>query len=1298
MNILSLVGGNAFSDFVINKFVISAKKRNFIIPEQISTNYIYIIENKLNNVKNFDNIYSILNTKNTLKITSEDKFFIIIPRFGTVSAWSSKATDILKKCGLYFVNRIERGILFKFSDSLSTENLISWSNLIIDKMTQSVIFDKLDINKIFNHPQPKTFKSINVLNTSIKSLKNTNKKLGLALSNDEIEYLFHSYNDLNKNPTDIELMMFSQVNSEHCRHKIFNAKFIIDNKEQEKSLFQMIKDTHIKSPKGTILAYKDNSSILEGDVINRFYPNPSNKNYSFHKELTNIIIKVETHNHPTAISPFSGSATGSGGEIRDEGATGKGAKPKAGLVGYTLSNLNIPNLIHPWENYYIGNSTYGSPDKIASPLDIIIQAPIGAAYFNNEFGRPNILGYFRTFELDFNNKIRGFHKPIMIAGGIGNIQDNQNFKDILPEKALIIVLGGPGFLIGLGGGSASSMQSGSNDNNLDFDSVQRDNPEMQRRCQEVIDRCWQLKNKNPIITIHDVGAGGLSNAISELINDSNKGCIVDLRKIPIEDYGMSPLQIWCNESQERYVLSILDSKLNVFVDICKRENCPFAILGEVTNDKNLIIKDTLFNNNPVNMPLDILFAKVPKLVINDTNIKINANNLILRDLDFKESLYRVLQFPAVSSKNFLITISDRSVGGLVAKDQMVGPMQVPVSDCSVTLMDFTSFLGEAMSMGERSPYSLLDEVSSVRMAIAESITNIMCTNIGSIDNLKLSANWMACGSYEGEYAKLYNAVKASSILCQDLNISIPVGKDSLSMSTTWKEKNEIKSVISPLSLIVSAFCKVKDVRKTMTPELRNKEDSSIILFDLGFAKNRTGGSCFAQVYKSLDKIPPNLDDHQDLVNLFNFIQLLIQDNKILSYHDRSDGGLIITLLEMMFAGNIGLDINLDSLFKNNDNNLNEILFNEELGCVIQIDNKNLEQIIKLSKKYNLFECMHTIGKINNNLSINLFKNNNLLFCDNLLNLKKLWNLTSYNISRLRDNPICADSEFDLITSIKSPLLFSKLSFDIEDINLPYINHGLKPKVAILREQGTNGNIEMSFAFNTAGFDCIDVHMNDLFNNKCDINDYNIIVVCGGFSYGDVLGAGVGWSNTILYNTKLRDSFEKFFSLKNNLALGICNGCQMLSNLREIIPGTNNWPYFTKNQSEQFEARVVMVRVNDSPSIFFRGMENSSIPIVVSHSEGRACFDENTKNLFNKDLISLQYVDQDNLITLKYPLNPNGSDFSIAAVTNDDGRVTIVMPHPERVTRKVQFSWAPDDWKSDMSPWMQMFINARKEFN
>ena len=1314
MPILFLRGERALSGFRIEKLLQKAAALG--LPEaEIRSEYWYFADCAEHlNAADAEKLEALLAGQVASELPQSSgslQLFLITPRIGTISPWASKATEIAKNCGFTQIRRIERGMAVWLSGSLSEAQKQQWAALLHDRMTESVLPDFQAAAKLFARPEARTFDTVDVLSGGRAALEKANTDLGLALSPDEIDYLLDNYQALKRNPSDVELMMFAQANSEHCRHKIFNADFILNGEKQPKSLFRMIRDTHEAAPAGTVVAYKDNASVIEGAKIARFYPDAAaNQGYRFHEEDTHILMKVETHNHPTAIAPFAGAATGAGGEIRDEGATGRGARPKAGLTGYTVSNLNIPDLKQPWEG------GYGKPAHIASPLDIMIEAPIGGAAFNNEFGRPNLLGYFRTFEAEFDGQMRGYHKPVMIAGGLGNIQAEQTHKHEIPEGALLVQLGGPGMLIGLGGGAASSMDTGANDASLDFNSVQRGNPEIERRAQEVIDRCWQLGAANPIIAIHDVGAGGLSNAFPELVNDAGRGAVFKLRDVPLEEHGLTPLQIWCNEAQERYVLSILEKDLDTFRAICERERCPFAVVGTATDDGHLQVRDDLFANKPVDLPLNVLLGKPPKTTRTDKTQQQPEQPFSGSHIDLKEAAYRVLQLPAVAAKNFLITIGDRSVGGLTHRDQMVGRWQTPVADCAVTIMGFDTHRGEAMAMGEKPAVALFDAPASGRMCIGEAVTNIAAVNIGNIGNIKFSANWMAACGNAGEDEKLYRTVEAVSQMCREIGVSIPVGKDSLSMKTVWQEGAEKKSVVSPLSLIATAFAPVQDVRKTVTPDIKPVADSVLLLVDLGRGKARMGGSALTQVYGELGGEAPDIEAGY-LKKFYDVIQQLVQEDKLLAYHDRSDGGLFATLAEMAFAGRSGLEANIDEyaqvLFKEWERKLpNAIveevlplahltaLFNEELGAVLQVREQDFADVMAAFDKQGLGSAVYCIGQAHCGSNFTLVNDGETLFDQPLVDLQRAWQSTSHQIQRLRDNPACADSEFALLADKERSRLFADLSFDVkQDIAAPFINSGAKPKIAILREQGVNGQVEMAAAFTRAGFDAYDVHMSDLMAGRVKLDTFQMLAACGGFSYGDVLGAGEGWAKSILFHSKLRDQFAEFFARPDTLALGVCNGCQMMANLAEIIPGAEGWPKFRRNESEQFEARMSMVRVPQSPSLILADMVGSSLPVVVSHGEGRADFTHlgRAENQVSGSLkTAMQYIDGQGKPTQTYPLNPNGSPDAIAAVTTADGRVTIMMPHPERVYRSAQMSWLPEEWRdSELAGWYRMFATARK---
>ncbi|KGQ69694.1 phosphoribosylformylglycinamidine synthase [Chelonobacter oris] len=1220
--------------------------------------------------------------------------FVVIPRIGTISSWSSKATDIAHNSGLEKVKRIERGLAYyiQTASPLTPSQKQSLTALLHDRMLESVIESPQDAQALFSRATPKPFTTVDILQHGRTALEQANLNLGLALAEDEIDYLLQQFTQLKRNPVDIELYMFAQANSEHCRHKIFNADWIIDGEKQPKSLFKMIKNTFEQTPDFVLSAYKDNAAVMEGSKVGRFFADQDGQ-YRYHQEDAHILMKVETHNHPTAISPFPGAATGSGGEIRDEGATGRGAKPKAGLVGFSVSNLLVPDFEQPWEN------SLSKPDRIASALDIMLEAPLGSAAFNNEFGRPALLGYFRTYEEKVNSfngeEVRGYHKPIMLAGGIGNIRDEHVQKGEIPVGSKLIVLGGPAMNIGLGGGAASSMASGKSKEDLDFASVQRDNPEMERRCQEVIDRCWQLGEDNPILFIHDVGAGGLSNAMPELVNDGGRGGKFELRKILSDEPGMSPLEIWCNESQERYVLAVSAEQLPLFEALCRRERAPYAVIGEAVAEPHLTLNDSHFDNKPIDMPLNVLLGKPPKMTRDVQSAVVNNPALAVSEISLPEALHRVLRLPVVAEKTFLITIGDRSVTGMVARDQMVGPWQIPVADCAVTTAGFDSYYGEAMSIGERAPIALLDFAASARMAVAESITNIAATHIGDIKRIKLSANWMSAAGHQGEDAGLYAAVKAvGEELCPALGLTIPVGKDSMSMKTTWQENGEQKSVTAPLSLVISAFARVEDVRKTVTPQLQTDkgDNSRLLLIDLGEGNNRLGATALAQVYKQLGDKPADVVDVAKLKGFYDAIQHLLQEDKLLAYHDRADGGLVVTLAEMAFAGHCGIDVNITSL----GNNALSALFNEELGAVIQVKAADLDDVNRTLMQYGLSAVSHDLGHVTAGDEFIVRNQGGIVLQQSRSELRAIWAELTHQIQRLRDNPACADQEFAAKKNPNDKGFSAQLSYDInDDIAAPYIAGGVKPRIAILREQGVNSHVEMAAAFDRAGFEAIDVHMSDLHSARHKLSEFNALVACGGFSYGDVLGAGGGWAKSILFNTALRDQFEAFFHRDDSLTLGVCNGCQMIANLAEIIPGSEAWPRFVRNTSERFEARAALVRINDTHSPWFNGMAGSHMPIAVSHGEGRVEFknDRQPALLREQNLVIAQYIDNDLQPTESYPANPNGSVDGITALSNLNGRVAIMMPHPERVFRTVANSWHPQDWSED-GAWMRLFRNAR----
>ncbi|MEW6353857.1 MAG: phosphoribosylformylglycinamidine synthase [Pseudomonadota bacterium] len=1219
------------------------------------------------------------------------------PRVGTISPWSSKATDIAQVCGLPHVQRLERGVLYHLAktggETLSDAELDALAPLLHDRMTEQVFRDPAQAFALFTEAAPQPLAVIDVLGAGAAALRAANRALGLALSDDEINYLVENFRALQRNPTDVELMMFAQMNSEHCRHKIFNASWVIDGRPEQHTLFNMIRNTHERHPHGTLSAYKDNAAVMRGFKARRFFPAPHSGQYLHHEEDVHILMKVETHNHPTAISPFPGAATGSGGEIRDEGATGRGAKPKAGLTGFSVSHLRIPGAVQPWEQ-----DDYGRPAHMASSLAVMLEGPIGAAAFNNEFGRPALCGYFRTFETDLaapgGVERRGYHKPIMLAGGIGNVRPAHVQKDVIPPGAKLIVLGGPAMLIGLGGGAASSLTSGASDSALDFASVQRGNPEMQRRCQEVIDRCWQMGDANPILSIHDVGAGGLSNALPELVNDSKRGARVELRAVLNDEPGMSPMQIWSNEAQERYVLAVAPQRLAEFEALCRRERCPYAVVGEATETPQLVLSDSYFRNTPIDLPLTVLLGKPPRLQRDVTHRTAATTRFDTRNIDPHEAALRVLRFPAVADKSFLITIGDRSVGGLTAREQMVGPWQVPVADVAVTTTGFDAHSGEAMAVGERTPLALLHPAASGRMAVGEALTNIAAARIAQLGDVKLSANWMAAAGHAGEDAALYDTVRAVGMeLCPALGIAIPVGKDSLSMKTVWREQERDKAVIAPLSLIVSAFAPVLDCRKTLTPQLRaDQGETDLLLIDLGRGRNRLGGSALAQVYQQLGDEAPDLDDPRLIKAFFSAVQTLNERGLILAYHDRSDGGLFAAVCEMAFAGRSGVTVQLDDLGAD----VLAALFCEELGALLQVRRADRDAVRNHLHDAGLGAHSHVIGALNAQDRIVFTHAGREILAAARVDWRRAWSETSYRMQALRDNPACAAQEYERLLDARDPGLHAHLTFDVnDDVAAPYIAKGARPRVAVLREQGVNGHVELAAAFDRAGFACFDVHMSDILAGRVALRDFQGLAAPGGFSYGDVLGAGQGWAKSILFNARAREEFAAFFHRADSFGLGICNGCQMLSNLYELIPGAELWPRFTRNASEQFEARTALVEIPHSPSLFFRDMAGSRMPIAVAHGEGRAEFrnDSGAQQIAAAGLVAVQWVDNHGQPTETYPANPNGSPLGIAGLTTPDGRYTIIMPHPERVVRAVTNSWHPDEWGED-GPWLRMFRNAR----
>ncbi len=1244
----------------------------------IDSQWVYLFDQALNEA-GLQSALQLLNDGVVFELrqAAEDEVQILVtPRVGTISPWSSKATDIFKNCNTP-VHRLERGILYTLKGVKEINNELKLA--LHDRMTESVFNHIDDAQALFVETAPKPLNSIDILGQGKQALVKANSEFGFALSDQEIDYLTDAFTKLGRNPHDIELMMFAQANSEHCRHKIFNAEWTVDGEKQPLSLFQMIKNTYKQSPDDVLSAYKDNASVIVGYDTMRFYPKADEKGrhvYKYKSQAAHILMKVETHNHPTAISPFAGAATGSGGEIRDEGATGRGGKPKAGLTGFTVSNLNIPGFEQPWEE------SYGKPSRMASPLQIMIEGPLGGAAFNNEFGRPNLNGYFRTFEQNVNGEVKGFHKPIMIAGGYGNIRPDHVEKDAIQPGDLLIVLGGPAMLIGLGGGAASSVDSGTMGESLDFASVQRENPEMERRCQEVIDSCWRLEDANPIVSVHDVGAGGISNAMPELVNDHELGAHLNLRKIPSLETGMSPMEIWSNEAQERYVLAIRPESLQQFEQICARERCPFAVLGEATEARHLTVEDPLFDNNAVDIPMQVMLGGTPRLQRTYNTSERQGNDFDVSQIDLKDAIFRVLKNPTVASKSFLITIGDRSITGMVARDQMVGRWQVPVADAAVTTTSLQGFTGEAMAMGERPPVALLNPAASARLAVAEAITNIASTSIEQLGDIKLSANWMAAAGQKGEDQALFEAVKTVGMeICPALGIAIPVGKDSLSMRTTWSDDGEDKSVTSPMSLVITAFAPVTDVRKTLTPELKPINDSVLIRIDLSKGQFRLGGSILAQVYKSIGTVAPDVDDFDALKAFFALIQDWNNRDLIQAYHDIGDGGLLATVAEMMFASRLGVALQAQTL---------ESLFAEEIGAVVQLKAVDWATVQTEIADSSLNDAITLVGQVN--------RSDQLAVNDLVLEraeLQQAWAEVSHQIQRLRDHSEAADQEFALIADQQHKGLIAHAAFDLnEEVEAPFLNLR-RPSMAILREQGVNGHVEMAAAFDKVGFNTIDVHMSDLLAGRINLDDFEGLVACGGFSYGDVLGAGGGWAKSVLFNTKLRDQFEKFFHRDETFSLGVCNGCQMLSQLAPLIPGAEHWGRFHRNASEVFEARAVNVRVEKSVSVLLENMQGSILPIAVAHGEGRlVATADQIASLNAGNQVVLRYVDSHGNPTQHYPLNPNGSPEAITGLTSKDGRVTVMMPHPERNFRAIQHSWKPEDWQED-GAWLRMFRNARR---
>jgi phosphoribosylformylglycinamidine synthase len=1294
---LTLPGAPALSEFRNARLLATVRSQ---VPEvfRITARYLHFVQTTRDLSAKERQVLDALLTygpREAQRAEEGGSLIVVTPRPGTISPWSSKATDIAHVCGLEAIERIERGIAYRFEASrpLTNSDLERIAPLLFDRMTEAALFDAESAAGLFAHESPRPLATVPLSTQGRKALEAANTSMGLALSPDEIDYLVDNFTKLERDPTDVELMMFAQANSEHCRHKIFNADWIIDGERQTKSLFSMIRNTYAKNSEGVLSAYRDNAAVIEGPVGERWFADTRTHEYVSSREPIDILMKVETHNHPTAISPFPGAATGSGGEIRDEGATGRGGKPKAGLAGFSVSHLRIPGFEQPWE------TKIGKPDRIASALDIMIEGPIGAAAFNNEFGRPNIYGYFRTFEIEAPHEsrpaLRGYHKPIMIAGGVGNVRREHVEKLDVPAGSKIVVLGGPAMLIGLGGGAASSVGSGTTAADLDFASVQRGNPEVQRRAQEVIDQCWALGNENPILLIHDVGAGGLSNAIPESVaHTGGRGGRIDLRTVPSVEPGMSPVEIWCNEAQERYVLVIGAKDVERFAALCERERCPFAVVGEITADGWLQVSDPLLKAPPVDLPLDVILGKPPKMTRDVRTLRPFADDFDESALDVRDAIYRLLRFPAIADKTFLISIGDRSVGGMISRDPFVGPWQVPVSDVAVTVSSYTATTGEAMAMGERTPVALLNAPASGRMAVAEAITNIAAADIAKLSDVRLSANWMAACGEPGEDADLYATVKAvGEEFCPALGITIPVGKDSLSMKTIWRDRDGAeRRMLAPISLIVSAFAPVRDVRRTWTPQLRtDRGETQLLLVDLGAGRDRLGGSALAQVYGKLASVAPDCDDPAMLANFFAAVVELRNAGLVLAYHDRSDGGLFATLAEMAFAGHCGVDADLGE-----QQRPVAALCSEELGAVLQVRAADVAAVRAVFAKHGLDALVRPIGAVTTEDRVRIRAGANVLVDETRTSLHRAWSETSFRMTQLRDDPACAQEQYDTATDPNNPGLHAALTFKLdEDIAAPYIATGARPRVAVLREQGVNSHVEMAAVLYRAGFTAVDVHMTDLIAGRARLDDFIGLIACGGFSYGDVLGAGEGWAKSILFHSGLRDAFAAFFERGDTFSLGVCNGCQMMAALRTLIPGTEHWPRFVRNRSEQFEARFSLVEIVKSPSVFFTGMEGSRMPIAVAHGEGYAEFKsaQHLDAFVAQGLTAVRYVDNFGRPTEVYPANPNGSPRGITGITSADGRATLMMPHPERSYRTVQNSWHPDEWGED-SPWMRMFRNAR----
>ena len=1333
---MTIAGQPFLTDFQTQQLISQFQQKTELNVSQISTQQVYVLSRELSGDEHKKALDLLaVDQSATLNAPQDNQLQVIVgPRFGTISPWASKATDIFNNCEIE-INRVERVVVYTLTldekiDGDAGEKLpVAAEQLLFDRMTQSLVYDLSDVSKLFDDQAPAPLNHIDVIGQGQSALESANTEFGFALSSEDIDYLMNAYvNELKRNPTDVELMMFAQANSEHCRHKIFNAQWTVDGEAQPKSLFQMIKNTYQSNPQGILSAYKDNAAVMAGSDGMRFYPIPTDAMdansihpYDFHQENIDILMKVETHNHPTAIAPYSGAATGAGGEIRDEGATGRGGKPKGGLTGFHVSHLHIPELSEKWEQSgQLSTQAYGTPDRMATSLEIMTEAPLGSANFSNEFGRPNLCGYFRSFQLDTSaakdgSEMRGYHKPIMLAGGYGNIKRNLIEKNAIQQGDLLIVLGGPAMQIGLGGGAASSVDSGDLDEGLDFASVQRDNAEMERRCQEVMDRCWALagndvdasnngKDGNPIVSLHDVGAGGISNAMPELVNDHEMGAVLNLRNVPSLEAGMSPMAIWSNEAQERYVLAIRPESEAQFDAICARERCPYAILGTATDVRQLVVNDTLLAEQPVDMPMQVLLGGTPKMKRSFDRQENTLPALELSDVNLAESITDVLRHPTVASKSFLISIGDRSITGMVVRDQYVGRYQVPVSDCAVTAsglvaLDGQPMTGEAMSVGERTPVALISPKASARLAVGEAITNIAGARIAQLSDITMSANWMAACGDDVEDAALFDAVHAvGEELCPALGIAIPVGKDSLSMRANWTDNandnggNQDKSVVSPMSLVVTAFAPVVDVAKTLTPELING-DSAFYRIDLSKGKLRLGGSILAQTLSQLGNDCPDLAQPSDLIDFFNFIQAGNAQSVISAYHDIGDGGLLATIAEMQFTSRQGIKLSL------NDDNLLGQLFSEELGAVIQVLPENVAALMQLAEEFNVSDMLSLVGQSSEEDSL-LIQTPTLMGDDTLrfsrAELQQAWTQVSYQIARRRDNPACVQQEYDLIADASHKGLIAAPNFDLnQKVEEPYLaSREEKPRVAILREQGVNGQTEMAAGFTQAGFEAVDVHMSDLLSGRINLRDFDGLVACGGFSYGDVLGAGSGWANSILFHDELRMQFVRFFARPDTFSLGVCNGCQMMAQLKDLIPGAENFPRFIANKSARFEARTVNVKIERTKSILFKGMQDSILPIAVAHGEGYATLDNiEIDGMAKHGQLAMRYVDSQGHPTETYPLNPNGSLGGVTGLCSTDGRVTIMMPHPERNLKAYNHSWKPEEWDED-GAWMRMFRNAR----